>query len=125
MLQEMVGGGKGSKERRRRAHILLQADEDRQGGVGTATVERVRRQCTMEGLEATLERKIQMNRKPRLLDGKAEAKLTMLAYSEPPEGHARWSLKLLGDRLVELEIVEEIAGETVRRAPKETTSSPG
>ena len=66
MLRELVDGGKGSKERRRRAHILLLADEDRQGGarsdadiadilgVGTATVERVRRQCTMEGLEAAL-----------------------------------------------------------------------
>ncbi len=137
MLQEMVDGGKGSKERRRRAHILLLADEDRQGGarsdadiadilgVGTATVERLRRQCTMEGLEAALERKVQMSRKPRLLDGKAEAKLTMLACSKPPEGHARWNLRLLGDRLVELEIVDGISTETVRRALKKTTSSPG
>ena len=137
MLQEMVDGGKGSKERRRRAHILLLADEGRADGArsdadiadilgaGTATVERVRRQCTMEGLEAALQRKVQANRKPRLLDGKAEARLTMLACSEPPEGHARWSLRLLGDRLVELEVVDGISNETVRRALKKTTSIPG
>ena len=72
--------------------------------------------------EAALERKVQANRKPRLAGGRAEAKLTMLACSEPLEGHARWSLKLLGDRLVELEIVDGIAGETVRRVKKTSSS---
>ena len=65
-----------------------------------------------------LQRKVQANRNPRLAGGKAEARLTMLACSRPPEGHTRWSLRPLGDRLVELEIVDEIAGGTVRRAPK-------
>ncbi len=110
-LKEILDGGKGSKERRRRAHALLLADEGRPGGglgdaeiarvleVGASTVERVRRQCVMEGLEAALERKVQANRKKRLLDGAGEAKLAMLACSAPPAGHARWTLKLLGDRL--------------------------
>ena len=69
----------------------------------------------MEGLEATLERKVQANRKKRLLDGAGEA---MLACSAPPAGHARWTLKLLGDRLVELEVVDGISRETVRRTLK-------
>ena len=103
-LKEILDSGKGSKERRRRAHILLLADESRPDGglsdgaiaevleIGTATIERVRKQAVMEGLEAALERKVQVNRKKRLLDGEGEAKLTMLACSKPPPGHARWSL---------------------------------
>ena len=137
LLQELVDGGKGSKERRRRAHLLLLADRGRADGgrtdadiasvlgIGTATVERVRRQFVMEGLEAALERKVQANRKPRLLDGGGEAKLTMLACSEPPPGQARWTLRLLGERLVELEVVESISTETVRRTLKKTASGHG
>jgi len=87
-------------------------------GVGTATVERVRQQCVLEGIEATVERKVQENRKPRTLDGESEDKLVMLACSKPPEGHAQWSLKLLSDKLVEREIVDTISTETVRRALK-------
>ena len=137
MLREIVDGGRGSKERRRRAHILLLADRGRAGGgrsdadiadilgVGTATVERARRQCVMEGLEAALERRKQRRRKPGKLDGAGEAKLVMLACSEPPEGCAGWTLKLLGERLVELDVVDSISTETVRRTPKKTISSPG
>ena len=129
-LKEVLDGGKGSKERRRRAHVLLLPDEGRPGGglgdaeiarvleVGASTVERVRRQCVMEGLDAVLERKAQASRKKRLLDGTGEARLTMLACSAPPAGHARWTLKLLGDRLVELEVVDGISRATVRRTLK-------
>ena len=136
-LRGLVEGGKGSKERRLRAHVLLLADENRDGGgrrdadiadvlgVGTATVERVRKQCVMDGLEAALERKVQVNRKKRLLDGKGEAQLTMLACSEPPEGYACWGLRLLGDKLVELAIVDSISTETVRKVLKKTASNPG
>ena len=136
-LREIADGGKGSKERRKRASILLLADRDRSDGgrsdadiadvlgVGTATVERVRRQCVLEGLEAALERKVQLNRKRRLLDGEGEAKLVTLACSEPPDGRARWTLRLLCERLVELEVVESISDETVRLALKKTTSSRG
>ena len=136
-LREMADSGKGSKERRKRANILLLADTGRAGGgrsdadiadvlgVGTATVERVRKQCVLEGLEAALERRVQLNRKKRKLDAGAEAKLVTLACSEPPDGRARWTLKLLSDRLVELEIVDSISDETVRKALKKTTSSPG
>ena len=120
-------------QKRTRAHLLLLADEAQEGGgrtdadiasilnVGTATTERVRKRCVLEGLEAALEHKPQANRKPRKLDGEAEAKLVMIACSEPPEGQARWTLKLLGERLVELEIVDGISRETVRRTLKKTT----
>ena len=124
ILREMIDGGRGSKERRR-AHNLLLADGGRSDtdiadilGAGTATVERVRRQCTMEGPEAALERKEQINRKPRLACGRAEAKLTMVGLLEAHEGHAGWNLRLPGNRLVELENSGEISNETVRRSPR-------
>ena len=104
--------GSSCGDRRRRGNILLLADKGRRGGgrsdadiagvlgVGTATVERVRRQCVLEGLEAALERRAQLNRKKRKLDAEAEAMLTALACSGPSDGRARWTLKLLCDRLV-------------------------
>jgi len=136
-LQDLVEGGTGSKERRKRAHILLLADINRDGcglrdadiaqvlDVGPATVERVRKQCVMEGVEAALQRKEQKNRKKRLLDGEGEATLTMLACSAAPEGRAAWTLSLLGEKLVALNIVETISNETIRRTLKKTLSSPG
>ncbi len=78
----------------------------------------MRQQCVLEGIEATVERKFQENRKPRTLNGESEAKLVMLACSKPPEGHAQWRLKRLSDQLVEQEIVDTISTETVRRALK-------
>ena len=83
-------------------------------------VERVRRRCGGEGLEAALERKEQLNRKKRVLDGTGEARLVTLACSRPPEGYAKWTLQLPEDRLVELEIVDSISKETVRRTPTKT-----
>ncbi len=136
-LRETVDGGRGSKERRGRAHILPRADRDRPGGgrrdagiadvlgVGTATGGRVRRQCVMEGLEAALERRVQVNRRRRLLDGEGEARLTMPGCSEPPTGQARWTLQLLADRLVAPGVVETVPAETVRRTPEKTVPGPG
>ena len=109
------------------ARILLLSDENQAGGtmrdqeiaralqVGTATVERVRRRCVEEGVEAALERKEQVNRRPKKLDGQGEAHLVALACGEPPEGRVSWTLKLLADRLVEREIMESISPETVRQ----------
>ncbi len=76
-------------------------------------VYRVRKQYVEEGLEAALNRRAPRREYRRKLDGQQEARLVALAYSQPPEGQARWSLRLLADRLVELEIVEEtiISGE--------------
>ena len=128
-----IVNGQAAVHRRKHAHILLLADEERKDGgrtdadiasvldVGTATVERVRKRCVEEGLEAAVERREQVNRKPRKLDCAGEAKLVALARSAPPEGHARWTLRLLGDKLVEWELVDRIAKETVRKALKRTT----
>ena len=91
--------------------------------IGRATVERVRRRCVEEGIEAALGRKEQQRRRPKKLDGAAEARLIALACGEPPEGRARWTLRLLSDRLVECEIVESIHPETVRKTLKKRTQA--
>jgi hypothetical protein len=116
-----------------RARILLHADVG--GGrpyqtdlaVATATavdprtVARVRAQFATEGLAATLVRRPSARIPRRRLDGAAEARVVRLACSAPPAGHPRWSLRLLAGRIVELEIVDGIAPETVRQTLKKTT----
>lgn len=89
--------------------------------VNESTVLRVRRQFVEEGLAATLDRKRPDRIYGRLLDGAAEAHLIALACSTPPAGAARWSLRLLADELVRLEVVETIAYETVRQELKKTS----
>ena len=79
-------------------------------------MKRVRKRYVEESLEAAVERRKQVNRKPRKLDGAGEAELVALACSAPPDGHARWTLRLLVEKLVELELVDNIHKETVRKA---------
>ena len=86
--------------------------------VGTATVERVRRRCVEQGVAAAIGRKRQLNRRPKRLDGDAEARLIAMAVSQPPEGRAAWTLQLLAGGLAEREIVDSISPETVRRTLK-------
>jgi len=85
------------------------------------TVENVRRRLVLEGLTAALERKkqAQPSHRPKL-DGKGQARLIALACSQPPEGRDSWTLKLLADRLVALEVVDSISEQTVRRTLKKT-----
>lgn len=123
----------GSKERRRRANILLLSDESGGGPAMTdaeisralrcraKTVERVRKNCFERGPEAAVER-VPHGPRPRrrTLDGEGEARLVEIACSEAPEGHARWSLRLLAGRLVELEVVGAISPCTVGRVLKKT-----
>src|SRR6266487_1249572 len=97
----------------------------RGGGVNPATVARVRQQYVTAGLEAALHRKPPAREYRRRLDGQQEARLVALAGSAPPEGHKRWTLRLLADRLVELEIVESVSYETVRQVLQQTASSRG
>lgn len=132
-LAEVYGKKRVSALKRNRAGILLKADEGLTDaeiaedlGVGTATVERVRKRAVLEGIDAALERKQQAapSRKPRL-DGRAEARLVQLACSQPPEGRARWTLTLLGDKLVELNVVESVSRTTIHRRLKKTASSRG
>ena len=92
--------------------------------VGTATVERVRRRCVEEGVEAALGRKQQLNRRRKKLDGQGEAHLVALACSQPLEGRVSWTLKMLADGLVEREIVDSISTETVRRTLKKNELKP-
>src|SRR5215217_2052907 len=118
------------------ARILLKADESTEGpalvdeevakAVETSqpTVARVRRQYVEEGLQAALNRRPPTREYRRKLDGEQEARLIALACSEPPEGQARWSLRLLADKLVELEVVEDVSYQTVRRTLKKTKSGP-
>jgi len=136
-LKDPVDGGRGLRERRRRAHVLLLADGDRPDGgwtdarisdapgTGVATAERTGGRCVMEGLDAALDRREQANRKRPRLNGEGQATPGMPGCPEPPAGHARWTLKLLADRLVELETVDGIGRETVRQAPEKTAPGPG
>ena len=136
-LRGLVSRGRAAAYKQTHARILLLVDEAQQGGsmkdeeiarvlkVGSATVERVRRRCVEEGVEAALGRRQQINRRPRKLDGEGEAHLVAMACSQPPEGRAVWTLQLLADRLVEWEIVHSISTETVRQTLKKTKSSPG
>jgi transposase len=132
-LRRMVEEGKRAGSVLKRAWILLKADADgpiwkdpeiaKAFEVGLSTVHRVRQAFVEEGLEEALYRKKPTNRQYRKLDGAQEAKLLAIACSQPPTGRSRWTLQLLADRLVELEIVEEISDECVRRTLKKMSSS--
>jgi transposase len=130
-LSELVGKGEARARKMNRAHILLLANEGRTDKdiaqalhTSPSTVERTRRRFVEGGLERALNESPRPGGK-RKLTGKQEAYLVALACSDPPEGKKRWSMQLLADRLVELEIVEEISDETVRRTLKKGTLSRG
>jgi transposase len=130
-LHDFTTAGIASAREIRRARILLLAEEDRLDtaiadavGCCVATVERVRKRCAAEGVEAALVDRPRPGAVP-LLDGKAEAVLVALACTAPPEERATWTMHLLADRLVALDVVDRISDETVRRTLKKTTSSPG
>ena|ERR1700677_1796975 len=134
-LCTIARSGLASARRVLRAKILLKADRCGENctdqeiaealEVGMATVERVRARYAREG-RAALDRHPQPARpEKRTLDGAGEAKLVMLACSTPPDGHARWTLDLLGDRMVKLHHVPRISRDTVRRTLKKTKSSRG
>ena len=93
--------------------------------MSTATIERVRRRFVADGLAAAVRRKPPAREYRRALDGEAEAHLVALSCSEPPPGKAKWSMRLLAERLVELRVVEAVSDETVRRVLKKTRSSRG
>ena len=136
-LRSLVSKGRAAAYKQTHARILLLCDENQADGamkdeeiaralkLGTATVERVRRRGVEEGLEAALGRRQQLNRRQTKLDGAGEAHLIALTCSQPPEGRAGWTLRLLADQLVECEIVDSISTETVRQTLKKTNSSPG
>lgn len=134
-LKSLIAAGTAPARKLTHARILLKADQSPQGPgwvdqkiaeaveSSQPTVARVRKQYFEEGLQAALNRRPPNRVYQRKLDGEQEARLIALACSEPPEGQARWSLRLLADKLVELEIVEGVSYQTVRRMLKKTTLS--
>jgi transposase len=132
-LDRVVNTGRESARKITRARILLKAaagegSEAIAGalGVGLATVERVRRRFAEGGMGAAVERRPQPPRPlKRVLDGDAEAKLVTLACSKPPDGHGSWTLDLLADRLVKLNVVPAVSADTVGRCLKKVGRSRG
>ena len=129
--EQVIRKLKGTAQKVRRAHMLLKADADGPDWTDakiaeafncrTRTVEKLRQRLVEDGLETALNGK-KRETPPTLpkLDGEGEAKLIALRLGKPPAGYSRWTLKLLADQLVKLEIVESISGETVRRTLKKT-----
>ncbi len=117
------------------AQVLLHADEASKSGslkdkeissalhISRLTVERVRKRFVLEGLESALNPKVQTRRKPKELDGEAEAFLIATACSPAPEGRSDWTLNLLAERLVECKIVDSISGESIRQTLKKCAQS--
>ena len=94
-------------------------------GVWRRTVEKVRQRCVLEGLEAALGRRKRSRDRSCVLDGEGEAQLAAIACSAPPEGRARWTLRLLRDEMQRRKVVQSISHETVRKVLKKTNSSRG
>ena len=136
-LAGVVGRGKVAAGKRRRAQVLLKADAGLTGSgrtdlevsealdVSVGLVHDVRQAYVEQGLSAALEWKPKSRHRPRKLDGEQEARLIAMACSPAPEGRARWTLRLLADKLVELEIVDSIGKDAVHRVLKKTSLSPG
>ena len=138
MLQAMLSRGKAAARKLMHARILLKADASAGGGpgwndeqiaegveVGRATVERVRRAFVENGVVAALEPRQPRRQYQRKLDGDGEAHLIALACSQAPEGRSRWTLRLLAERMVQLEQIDHLSYETVRQVLKKTNLSLG
>lgn len=133
-LNALIKKGKASAYQIRHAHILLKADERGPAwgdgpiaeafNVTVPTVERIRRRFVEQGIEAALTRKEQQTpRTESIFDGEKEARLIALACGKAPEGYARWTLRLLADKVVEMQIVPKASYETIRRTLKKTSLS--
>jgi transposase len=132
-LQQMISRGKDNARKLAHARILLQADESARGPgrtdgqiaemleTTTRTIERVRQRFVEESLESALLPKPSKRIYTRKLDGKQEAKLIAVACSKPPAGKKRWTLRLLAEEMVELQVVDELSHETVRQTLKKTS----
>jgi hypothetical protein len=132
-LRTLVGRGVAPARRLAHARILLKADQGEGGAawsdaaiagaleVHPATVARVRQHYVAAGLDAALDRRAPRREYVRKLDGAQEAHLVALTCGTPPEGRTRWSLRLLADELVRLEVVDTVAHETVRQTVQQTS----
>jgi putative transposase len=131
LLREIISAGTWRARLVNRAHILLMAEDGATDAaiatalhVSRSTVARTRRRYVEDGLEAAMNERPRCGG-PRKFDGKHEAMVIALACSTPPEGQKTWTLQLLADKLVELQVVDTISDESVRRILKKTSSSPG
>jgi transposase len=136
-LECLVSVGKAAARRITHARILLLADASTGNGrpdedivtalgVGLRTIERVRKRLVTEGFQAALDHKPQPPRPDKIkIKGDLEQKLIQLACGDPPEGRCHWTLELLADEMVVLGLIDTVSTETVRKALKKTTSSPG
>ena len=136
-LEALVSCGRAPARSQTHARILLKADQSSLGPgwknaqiaeafeVSELTVTRVRKRWTQGGVATATQRKVQENRKAPRLDGAQEAHLIALTCSAPPEGYKRWSLRLLADRMVQLEYADQVSHETVRQVLKKGLSSRG
>ena len=134
-LENLVSKGKAAAYKIKHANILLKVDAGRSGwsdeetaeafGCHANTVRNVRQRLVEEGLDAALERKKQQRpSRERIFDGETEARLIAVSCSEPPSGSARWTLQLLAERMVEMEIVETVSATTVGRTLKKMNCAP-
>ena len=129
-LHDLVHKGRVAAHKRRHAHVLLLVDRGEHGPghpdrvaaerveMHPRTVERIRKRCVLEGLEAALRRRKRSRERSRVLDGEAEAQLIAIACSAPPEGRARWTLHLLAEEVRRRRIVASVSHETVRQVLK-------
>jgi transposase len=136
-LQKIINKGSHTSQTFRAAYILLNCDKGKYAEpvtneqiakvlkVGMRTIDRVKKKFFEEGMEAALERKPTSRVYERKVDGDVEAKLVTLCCSDPPKGYAKWSLRLLADKMVALKYVESISYVTVREVLKKTNLSLG
>ena len=136
-LLTIISKGSHTSQTFRAAYILLNCDEGKFAEkvtneqiskvlkVGMRTIDRIKKRFIEDGMEETLERKPTSRTYDVKADGDVEARLVTLCCSEPPKGYAKWSLRLLADKMVELKYVESISYETVRRVLKKTTLNRG
>lgn len=136
-LRSIINKGSHTSQTFRAAYILLNCDEGEHSDkvtneqiskvlkIGTRTIDRVKKKFFNEGFESVLERRPTSRVYDSKVDGDIEAKLITLCCSEPPEGFAKWSLRLLADKMVELNYIESISHVTVRNVLKKTNLSLG
>jgi transposase len=137
LLQQLLAGGKSPARQQAHARILLKIDRNAPGPRWTDeqvaeafemsryTVIRIRERFVNNGLDDALNHRLPTQTRARALDGEQEAHLIALSCSPCPAGQARWTLRFLADRMVELGYVEQVSYETVRKVLKKTSSNPG
>lgn len=137
-LTSIINKGSHTSHTFRAAYVLLNCDEGKHSDrkvlneevckvlrIADRTINRIKKQFIEDGLDACLRRRPTSRVYERKVDGDTESKLVTLCCSSPPEGHSQWSFRLLADKMVELEYVDNISHETVRRVLKKTNLSPG